>query len=147
MDIDGVLDGSITQLIGRAVNEAALDAAAAQPDAESGIMVVAAITALAHRGAAKFAGPNEQGILEHIALFEIGDQCHARAIYFLRLERDAFLYAAVVVPILVVKLDEANAALSQAARQQAVRGEGAVARLAAIKIEDGLRLRANIHQA
>ena len=48
----------------------------------------------------------------------------------LGLERDVVLDVAVVVPVAVVELDEAHAALGQPAGQQAVRGERAVARLA-----------------
>ena len=45
------------------------------------------------------------------------------------------LDAAVMVPVLVIELDEPHAALGQPAGQQAVRGERAVARLAAVELE------------
>src|SRR2546429_298218 len=108
MDIHRVLDGGVAEFIGRAVNQAALDAAATQPDAEARIMMVATVAALAHGGAAKLARPYDERVLEHVALFEISDQRHARAIDFLGFERHTLFDAAVVVPVLVIKLDEAH---------------------------------------
>ena len=51
-----------------------------------------------------------------------------------------------MVPVAVIELDEAHAALRQPAREQAVRGEGAVARLATVGVEDVLRLLRDVHQ-
>ena len=51
-----------------------------------------------------------------------------------------------VVPVLVIQLNEPHAALGQAPGQQAVRGEGAVAGLAAVQIQDVLGLLAGVHQ-
>ena len=56
----------------------------------------------------------------------------------LGLELDVVLDAAVVVPVAVVELDEAHAALGQAAGQQAVRGERAVGALGAVQLQDVL---------
>ena len=99
-------------------------------------VVIAAVAALAHRRAAEFAGPDDERVLEHAALLEVGDEGHAGAVDFLGLELDAVLHAAVVVPVLVVELDEAHAALGQPAGEQAVRGERSVARLAAVEFAD-----------
>ena len=51
------------------------------------------------------------------------------------------LHVAVVVPVAVVELNEAHAALGQPAGQQAVGGERAVARLGAVQIERRLAVR------
>ena len=54
---------------------------------------------------------------------------------------------AVMVPIAMVELDEAHAALGQAARQQAVRGEGAgLFRVLAVQFEGVRRLFRKIGQ-
>ena len=45
-----------------------------------------------------------------------------------------------MVPVAVIELDEAHAALGQPAGQQAVRGERAVAALGAVQVETSLRL-------
>ena len=65
----------------------------------------------------------------------------------LGLELDVVLDAAVVVPVAVVELDEAHAALGQPAGQQAVGGERAVARLGAVHVEHCRRLVREVHQA
>ena len=46
-DVVPVLDGVETQLVGRAVHDASLDAAAGHPDREAVVVVVAAVGALA----------------------------------------------------------------------------------------------------
>ena len=52
-----------------------------------------------------------------------------------------------LVPAAFIKLDEAHAALSQPARQQAIRGVGAgLARIRSVQVEDALRLFRQIHQ-
>ena len=60
--------------------------------------------------------------------------------------RDVLLDVAVVVPVAVIELDEAHAALGQPPGQQAVGGEGAVAALGAVQVEDLLRLVGEVHQ-
>ena len=103
--------------------------------------MVAAVAPLGHRRAAELAGPDDQRVVEHAALLQVGDQRHAGAVDLLGLQRDALLHAAVMVPVLVIELDEPHAALGQPAGEQAVRGERAVARLAAVELETFCRLR------
>src|SRR5207248_9155534 len=117
----------------------ALNPATTQPDAETGVVMVATVASLAHGRSAEFAGPDDERVVEHPALLEVRDQRHAGQVNFLGFVRDAVLDAAVVVPVLVIKLDEAHAALGQTAGQQAVGGERTVARLAAVEIEHVLR--------
>jgi hypothetical protein len=93
------------------------------------------LPALRHGRAPEFAGPDDEGVVENAALLQVGDQGHAGAVDFLGLQRDAVLDAAVVVPVLVVELDETHAALGQTAGEKAVRGEGSVARLAAVELQ------------
>ena len=85
--------------------------------------LIAAAAALAHWGSAKLACPNNEGILKHAALLEIGDQGHARAVDLLGFELDPVLHPTVMVPILMIELNEADAAFGQAAGEQAVGGE------------------------
>src|SRR5262245_27765479 len=117
MDIDWIINGGIPELIGRPENDTGLDAAAAEPDAEAGIVMITAIAALTHRRAAKFSGPNDERILKHIPLFEIGDQRHAWTIHFLRFKGDAFFDPSMMVPIFVIQLDETNTPLGQPPRE------------------------------
>ena len=108
--------------------------------------MVAAVAALAHGGAAEFAGPDDESVVEHAALFQVGDQRHAGAIDFLGFVADAFLDAAVVVPIFVVKLDETDAAFGETAGEEAIGRERTVARLATVEVHDALRLLGDLHE-
>ena len=84
--------------------------------------VVIAAGALGHGRAAEFAAPDDQRVVEHAALFQIGDQRGGRLVDFLGLELDVVFEIAVVVPVAVIELDEPHAAFGQAAGQQAVGG-------------------------
>ena len=93
-------------------------------------MMVAAIigrreAALAVNGAAEFAAPDHQRVVQHAALFQVLDQRGGRLIGFLAALRQILRQLAVVVPVAMEKLDEAHAALGQPPRQQAIRREGA----------------------
>ena len=125
----GVLDGVVAELVGRAVGDARLDAAAGQPDRKAVDVVVAAV-ALGHRRAAEFAAPDHQRVVEHAALLEVLDQRGRGLVDLLGHAGDLVFDAAVMVPVAVIKLDEAHAALGQPPGQQAVGGEGAVGPLA-----------------
>ncbi len=82
-DVDGVLDDVVAEVVGHAVDQAGFDAAAGEPHA-AGIRVVVAAAGAAeggvafdHRGAAEFAAPGDQGLIEQAAALEVGDQCGA----------------------------------------------------------------------
>ena len=73
VDVDDVLDGVVAELVGGAVGDAALDAAAGQPHREALDVVVAAV-ALGHRRAAELAAPDHERVVEHAALLQVLDQ-------------------------------------------------------------------------
>src|SRR5579859_8113762 len=102
--------------------------------------MVATVAALRHRCASELAAPNNQGVIKHAALFQVLDERGSGTVDLFGLERDPLLQAAVMIPIAMVELDEAHAALGQAAGEQTVRGEGAVAGLRAIHLKHILRL-------
>ena len=89
-------------------------------------MVVAA-GALAHRGAAEFAAPEDQRVIEEAALLEVVDQGGRGLVDVFGAHLHAVVEVAVQVPGAVVELDHAHAAFGESAGHQAVRGEGAVA--------------------
>ena len=82
-DVVPVLDGVETELVGRAVNDAAPDAAAGEPDAEAVDVVVAAVTALRARGAAELGGEDHERVIQQAALFQILQQAADGAVYLL----------------------------------------------------------------
>ena len=137
VDVDDVLDGAVTELVRGPVDGAGFDATAGEEDAEAEDVVVAA-AALAHRGAAEFAAPQQEGVFQHAALLEVGDEGRGGLVDVLRGGAHAVLDAAVVVPSAVVELDHADAAFGQTAGHQAVRREGAVADFLDAVVLEGL---------
>ena len=78
VDGDGVLDDAVAEIVGGAVGEAGADAAAGQEGGEAaGVMVAAVIggreLALLLIGAAELAAPDHQRVIQHAALFQVGD--------------------------------------------------------------------------
>ena len=83
--MDRIGDDVVAERIRLAVGQPRLDSAPRGPDGEAAGMVVAAVIgwrqlALAVVGPAKFAAPENQGILEHASLFQILDQGRAPSI-------------------------------------------------------------------
>ena len=102
--------------------------------------------ALRHRSSAKFSGPNNQRTFEHPALFEIAHQRHASSVDFLRLDGDPVLDPTVMIPISMVKLNEAHPTLCQTPCEQTICGEGAIARHTPVKFKSLRPFRAHIHE-
>ncbi len=80
MDVDGVNGGLEAEVIGGAVDGAAFDAATGEPHGKAVVIVVAAVDFAGigtwggefdDRGAAEFAAPDDERIVEHTALFEV----------------------------------------------------------------------------
>ena len=73
VDRDDVLDGVITEIIRRAVADAAFDPAAGHPHGKAFDVVIAAkkrtVFALRHGRAAELAAPEDQRVAEHAAIF------------------------------------------------------------------------------
>ena len=128
----------VADLVGRAVADAPLDAAARQPDGESVRIVIAAglLAGLSHGEAAEFAPPDHQRLVEQTALVQVRQQARDRPV---RLAGELLVVAldvGVAVPgeLVVhapgVDLDEAHAALDQSAGGEALAGDVVAARVA-----------------
>ena len=78
VDVDFVFDDFLAELVGGAIDLATLDAAAGHPCAEGLMMVVAARfaagAAIVARGAAKFAAPDDERVVQHAALLEVAEE-------------------------------------------------------------------------
>ena len=141
-----VVGDVVAVVVGAAVGDAGLDAAAGHPDGEAAGVVVAAVVgrregALRVAGAAELAAPDHERVVEQAALLEILHQRGGGLVGLAALVANAGGETAVVVPALVVELDEADAAFGQAARQQAVGGECAGgAAVGAVEVERGVGL-------
>ena len=99
--MNAILDGVETNVVGGAVTDPALDAATGHPDREAVRIVIAAVAALAHRGAPEFAAPDDQRRIEQAATLQILEQSRDRFIGLLAMFRVVAFDIAVRVPILV----------------------------------------------
>ena len=92
-------------------------------------MVIAAdrLAVFAHRSAAEFPAPNDEGVFQHSAFLEIEDEGGAGLVDvfadFLKVFVEIFTGASVAVPVSVIELHEAGAAFDETASEEAVGGE------------------------
>ena len=149
---EGILDDVVAELVGLAVDLTALGAAAGHPHGEAARVVVAAVvllgeSALAVDGATEFAAPDDERIVEHPALLKVLDEGVARLVDVLTLARHAAADVGVVVPVVVVDLDEAHAAFNEAAgHEYAIRKAAALTGFLAVELEDVFRLLGEVGQ-
>ncbi len=81
-------------------------------------VVVAGEAALGVDGATEFTAPDDEGILEETVAFEILDETVGGLINVATLGGHASADIGVVIPVVVIDLDEADAALDEAAGEQ-----------------------------
>ena len=147
-----VLDDVVAEVVGLAIDRTALGAAAGHPHGETARVVVATVvllgeTALAVDRATELAAPDDEGVLEHAALLEVLDERRAGLIDVATLAGHAAGHVGMMVPVVVVDLGEADAALGQATRHEHAVGEAAgLPRLLAIQLEGVLGLAGQIGQ-
>ena len=120
---DDVLDGLVAELVGRAVDVAALEAAAGQPHAEAVGVVVAAdvLLVLDDRQPAHLAAPVDQVVSSSPRCFRSRTRAAEGRSTLRHIVGQRLDDPAVVVPVLVAgaDLDEPHAALDQPAGDQA----------------------------
>src|SRR5690348_8933262 len=107
MQVHLAIDGGTGDWVGGAVAVSAFDAAAGHPHGEAAGVVIAAVVALAVGGAAELAAPDDQGVLEHVALLEVGEESGDGLIDLAGVLLHALAEVVVVVPAAVGDLDEA----------------------------------------
>ena len=152
VDVGLVLDAVEAEFVGLAVGDAGADAAAGEPHGEGVDVVVAAglVAVFAHRRAAEFAAPDDQGLLEQAAGLEVADEAGAGLVNLVhdlrKIVLEGLALAAMAVPVGVVELDEAHAALDQAAGEQAVAGERGLAGVDAVQVEGRLGFAADVDE-
>ena len=115
--------GGVAEVVGRAVDVAALEAAAGQPEGEAVAVVVAAVGPLRDRQPAELARPEDDRRVEQPALLQVADQGRAGLVGPGAERLEGLGVLAVRVPGLAAQeeLDEPDAALDQAAGDQAAR--------------------------
>ena len=129
VNVDLVLDGRVSEVIGRAVGLAPLDSAAGHPGCETARAMVATLAVLAGGRPAEFAGPHDQGLVQQPSPLEVEQQARHRLIGLAAVELVVLVDVGVGVPVLVVvaaagiDLHKANPALDEPARHQAPSAE------------------------
>ena len=124
-DVVAVLDGVEADLVGRAVDDAALDAAAGHPDREAVDVMVAAVAALRAGRAAELGGEDDERLVEQAALLQVLEQAGDRLVDLARSAsrgssfRPPWASQAPAPPCAVLDLDEAHAALDEPAGGEA----------------------------
>src|SRR5947209_3927739 len=102
-----VLDGLEAEFITGTEGDPRLDPAAGHPEREGiGVMVAAVGAALDHRRPAELAAPDDEGVVEEPALFEILHQSRGRLVGVRAVLLEVGDEVAVLVPRLVENLDE-----------------------------------------
>ena len=101
------------------MNVSFLNACSSHPERERFSVMIASIgigfrISLAVNGAAEFAAPNNQGVVEQASTLQVHDQSRAGLIRVPRGNRQALVQTAVVIPASMVQLHEAHAAFTQA---------------------------------
>ena len=144
MDADRILGDAITEIIGLAVCVAGFETAASGPHGVTGTEVVAAVVgfgdiALDEDGAAEFASPDDDGVFEESALFQVLDQSSRGLVGIEALFFQLGGQVAVLVPAGMHQLYESGAAFDEATGEKAVAGIGSAAvDVRSVHVEDGL---------
>ena len=97
-----------------------------------GVVVAAGAVALQERHSTKFGSPDHQGVVEHTALFEIGDKGRGGLVHYLSLPGVGVFDVGVAVPVCdavstgriraIEELDDADAFLEEASGKDAILG-------------------------
>jgi hypothetical protein len=158
VDVDLVFGDLEAHFVGGAVAEAAFDAAAGHEEGEAVGEVVAAEdfggggATFAEGSAAEFATPDDEGVFQETALFEVFDEGGNGFVGLRHFVGEAFGEAgafagAVEVPAPVEEVDEAGAAFDEAAGEEAVVREGGFAGFGAVGFEGFGVFLADVHDA
>ena len=112
-------------------------------------MVIPSEVAVAGLGVgrpAEFASPDDEGILQHATFLEILEKSGGGAVHRVDLALDCIGYAIVVIPSAVVELDKAHSGLGESAGKKAIGGEGSLAGLSPVALENLLGFPGDVHQ-
>ena len=104
---DAMLDGVVAEFVGCSEAEAGFDATAGEPHREGGPMMVAAVS-LGHRRASEFRAEDDERVVQHAALFQVGHEGGGAAIDLGGGSFNVLFHAGVMVPVAVINLDETD---------------------------------------
>ena len=153
MDVDFVFHGVETDVVAFSVSDAWLHPASGHPDGEGVGMVIAtpfrAVVdiALDERSAAKLSAPDDEGVIEEAALFEILHEGGGRLVGVAALIIELGGEGSMLIPPCVHELDKTGSSFDEATGEEAIPGEAAgFVDLWAVEIEDGFGLAGDVRQ-
>ncbi len=144
VDAHGVFGDVVTEIIGFSVGGSGAHAGSGQPHGKAAGMVVASGVggfpiALAGDAASEFATPDDESVLEEAALFEVAQEGGGGLVNVGAPALAPTAEAAVVIPIGMEELDEADVSFRHAAGEDAIGGVAAWAsRIGPVHFEDVL---------
>src|SRR5690606_17974447 len=97
--------------------------------------VILAQSALAVTGASELTAPDDEGVVEQAAALEIDDKRGAGLVRESGLVADALGESAMMIPVAMDELHEANTAFHKAACEEAVVGEGCLSRTCPVQFK------------
>ena len=126
VNVYGLFHDVVTEVVGLAMHNPFLDAAAGKPDGEALGMMVAAVVvsrqgSLAVDCPAELTAPNYQRVVEQPALFQVCDQGVAGLVNVATLVGQIAGHVEMLVPATVEDLDEPDVALDEPASKQVQR--------------------------
>ena len=98
VDVHFALYGFVAVFVGGSVAESALYAATGYPSGVSLVVVVAAVTSLGVRCPSEFAGPDDEGVLQQVAVLEILQEASNGFVDLGALGFHAFPQVSMVIP-------------------------------------------------
>ena len=98
VDVHFALYGFVAVFVGGSVAESALYAATGHPSGVSLVVVVAAVTSLGVRCPSEFAGPDDEGVLQQVAVLEILQEASNGFVDLGALGFHAFPQVSMVIP-------------------------------------------------
>src|SRR5690606_7371066 len=130
MNVDRIFDNIITKIVSFSIYDAGFYTASGHPEAEAPRVMVAAVVILLQLAlrivrSSEFTTPYHQCLIEKTALFQVGYQGGRSLIDILCLSSHFIGEITMLIPTLVVKLDEPHTVFGKLPRQQAVGGIGA----------------------
>ena len=150
VEVHGVAGDVVAEIIGGAMGDAGLDAAAGHPHTKIARVMIATVVlasefALTINRAAKFAAEDHQRVIKHAALFEVFDECGGRLIDIHALVFDVGGKRAVLIPASMENLHGSHTALDESPGEERRVREGAgLLGVGAVHLEGGFAFIAEV---
>ena len=127
LNVNGILGDVVAEVVGRSVGRSRLHSSAGHPDGETARMMVATCLgavpfSLAGDATTEFAAPDYESVIEQAAKFQVFYEGGAWLVGIPAAGRAPTGKSAVVIPVGMKQLNEADTSFSESARENAVGG-------------------------